>query len=150
MLIHTVHINLEDIIKDITSKSLKVGWDKNATHDDGTPVSMVAYQNEFGNMARNIPPRPFMRPAVDNNTWSKQFSLLLKPVLRGNSTATTAFKQTGLIIEGDIKQAITEVTAPALAQSTIKARQRRGSNSTKPLQDTGVMIRTVSNEVKDV
>lgn len=144
---------LNEFLKSAKQKKLNVGWDENATYDSGVPVAAIAAQNEFGNPSLNIPPRPFFRPAIDQNKqeWSRQSAKGLKSSLDGKIALEAVFEALGLMVAGDVRKSISEVTSPPLAESTVKARLR-GQDATKgarkPLVHTGVMIGSLSHEVK--
>ena len=48
---------------------------------------------------------------------------------------------------GDVQAQIAQVTTPPLDPKTIKARQRRGNSSKKPLVDTRMLLPSVQFEV---
>ncbi len=142
---------LEKVIKELSNKTLKVGWFESAKYDDGTPVAYVATIQEYGFAAKNIPPRPFMRPTKDHkmSSWKEYMRSGAKAVLRGGVTIDQVFDQVGGKMVGDLKQAIVDVTSPALKQSTVDARSRRYATkgtvaSNKPLVDSKLMLNTVT------
>lgn len=141
-------------IKQVDNRVLKVGWGKKQRYDDGTPVATVAVVQEFGSPAKNIPPRSFMRVAADNEgkNWARQFAGGLKKVLSGRMQASSVMEAIALLVEGDIKKAISSVTEPPLKEATIKARNRgkkvgNTKTASKPLVDTGYMLNSVTHEV---
>lgn len=149
---HKKNIDLGKIAKQISKLNAKVGFFDTAKYENGTPVALVAMVNEFGVPQKNIPPRPFMRPAAENNkeAWKKTFNFGVK---QGFQTGDfkQAFNLVGMQAQGDIKTAIKNVTAPALAESTKKARLtgkvKNAKTATKPLIDTGYMLDSVAYEV---
>ena len=150
----TQNIDLKKSIAQANTTNTKVGFFSSATYENGDKVAEVAAQNEFGNMGKNIPPRPFMRPARDNNQWGQVFADASKNAIRKGQSIKTAFKVIGLQAEGDIKKAISEVTRPALKQATVEARLRgkkQGKSVSltiaKPLVHTGYMLASVTHEV---
>ena len=131
-------------------KETRAGWFPSAQYpaqDGGEHVAAVAMQHEFGNPAERIPPRPFMRPAIANKKqeWAKVVGGAVRQGLDANDT----LELVGLHMQGDIKEAIGDVTTPSLSQRTIKARQSRGNFDTKPLNDTGHMIATLTSSVAE-
>lgn len=134
---------------------MKVGWFENLSYGinqsgESIKVATVAAYNEFGH--DNIPPRPFMRPARDNNL-NKWKQVLIKTAQKGD--LVNAFDVLGLIVAGDIRQAIINVQTPPLAPATIKARKRKYASVKsfeatieKPLIDTGLMISSVSHKTE--
>lgn len=149
----TEYSRIEKILQPL---QMKVGWFENLSYDldergKQIKVATVAAHNEFG--YENIPPRPFMRPARDNNKgkWLSTFRKLIK-----NGDVKNALDVLGLLVAGDIRQAIVNVQTPPLAPATIKARKKhyRGqtfeSSIEKPLIDTGLMISSVSHKTEVV
>lgn len=145
------NINISKMAKQIEQTNAKVGFFDTAVYEDGTSVASVAIQNEFGVPQKRIPPRPFMRPAKDNNSakWKKTFLAGMK-----QGDAKHAFNLVGMAAQGDIKEAIKEVTRPALATSTVEARlkgKKQGKavalTIAKPLVDSGYMLTSVEYEV---
>lgn len=147
--------HIEQALKDLESKSLKVGWFDTAKYEDGTPVAYVATIQEFGYQEGGIPARPFVRPTVRDKQaeWQQMLAKGAKQVVEGNLTVAQMLDAFGASAVGDIQQAIAAVTAPALKDSTIRARKSRRKSagvSTKPLIDTGLMFESVSRKVEDV
>lgn len=147
---------LAKLLEDIKTTQLKVGWGENQKYPDGEPVAMIAAQNEFGNPGKKIPPRPFMRPAISKNKmiWSTKLSQGTKAVLNNKLSIGHVFESIGLLVAGDIRKSISEVTTPALKASTVKARLRgkkQGKSVSltvaKPLVDTGYMLNSLTSEI---
>jgi hypothetical protein len=166
---------LKQTIQDIEHKQLRVGWGDTIKYDDGTSVAMIAAQNEFGNAAKSIPPRPFMRPAISAHkmTWSAKLAQGTKTVLNGKRSIGEVFEAVGLLVAGDIYKQISRVTSPALSNTTIELRRVRATGekiggkrvgeafkagqsaffsvgsgtSNKPLVDTGYMLNSLTSEV---
>lgn len=135
----------------------RVGWFPSAKHEKGQPVAGIAYVQEHGSATRNIPPRPFMRPAAseDRNDWSKQAQDISRAAVQGKIAPDQVMQAVTLAAEGSVRAAITKVTAPALSPKTVAARKRRLANGgkgakasiAKPLVDTGLMLATLTSEV---
>lgn len=144
---------IKKALEELGRKEIKVGFFESAKYPDGTPIAYVAAIQELGHGP--IPPRPFMRPAEEQNAakWQKGIAAGVKAALNGSVTITHALEQVGMVAAGDVRKAIKAVTAPPLAGSTVQARQRRlkgkKSASTKPLVDTGQMIQAVTSAVVD-
>lgn len=130
-------------LKQLGEMTLLVGWDENNRYNDRTPVASVAVTHEYGAPAANIPPRPFMRPAIDANgdRWNEDIQAGVRRVLNGKIKPKPMLLAVGHTIKADIQKAISEVRNPPLAESTKKARDRKG-RSHQPLHDTGTMIAT--------
>lgn len=104
--------------------TLQVGWFESAKYNEDLSVASVAAQNEFGNGEQGIPPRPFIRPAIQEH--GKQWIELLKAgaleILEGNETAETVMEKMGLLVAGQIRQNIADVQAPKLSPRTVQGR----------------------------
>lgn len=144
---------IKKVLEELGRKEIKVGFFESAKYPDGTPIAYVAAIQEFGHGP--IPPRPFMRPAEQQNAakWQKGIAAGVKAALNGSITIEHALEQVGMVAAGDVRKAIKAVTAPPLADSTISARQRRlkgkKAASIKPLVDSGQMIQAVTSAVVD-
>lgn len=144
---------IKKVLEELGRKEIKVGFFESAKYPDGTPIAYVAAIQEFGHGP--IPPRPFLRPAEQQNAakWQKGIAAGVKAALNGEVTIEHALEQVGMVAAGDVRKAIRAVTAPPLADSTIRARQGRlkgkKSASAKPLVDTGQMIQAVTSAVVD-
>lgn len=139
-----------------TDKVGKVGFFETSKYEDGTPVAYVAVIQEFGAPENGIPPRPFMRTTVEakQGEWKEIARQGANAMLEGNATGETVLEAIGLKAAGDIRRTISQITTPALAQSTVDARRRGKSdktttgNLTKPLVDTGTLINAVQSVVE--
>lgn len=139
---------LESAAANLQSKEVLVGFIDGATYPDGTSVADVAYQNEFGEPARNQPPRPFFRNAIaaKQDDWESQ----MVAGLRSGTPTANVMEVMGAVIAADVRQSIIELYDPPLAKFTIEKRRERGNESTKPLEDTKIMLNDVHYEVRDL
>ncbi len=143
-------------IAELNKLNVFVGWLESAKYDDGTPVAGVAAVHEYGSPKMNIPPRPFMRPAIADNKseWMNIIKQGARAILRGESTAEQVLELLGLKASGDVKIAIKNVTQPALQASTVASKARKKAdgksigNLNKPLVEEAIMINSVTYEVK--
>ena len=148
-------VDIDNLIDNIASKKLEVGFFEHSAYEDGTPVAGVASVQEFGSVANRIPPRPFFNPALESNEkkYAKLMAKNFEQVIEGNLTTEQALGQIGEFAKGDIQEGIRAVDSPPLSERTIAARAKKNSEgkaSTKPLVDTGLMIQSVDYEVSDV
>lgn len=149
---------LEIALKNLQGKVGKVGWFEKSKYENGISVAYVATIQEYGYPAKNIPPRPFMRPTIVKQQveWRKVAESGSKAVIEGRSTIGNVMEAIGLKAAGDIRKTISAVWSPPLSPKTIAARLRKRSdkktvgNLTKPLIDTGIMFGTLTNTVEDV
>lgn len=123
--------------------TLRIGFLDGATYPDGTGVAAVAAYNEYGDPARNRPPRPFMRQTIERERdgWGKTLAAGLR---MNDYNAAAGLGVLGEDIAGAIRETITQFDSPPLALPTVR---RKGF--AKPLVDTGMMLRSVSWELDD-
>lgn len=142
---------IKKMLAELDRKEIRVGFFENSKYPDGTPIAYVAAIQEFG--YGPIPPRPFMRPAEEANKvkWVKGIASGVRAVIAGQVTLDHALEQVGMVAAGDVRKAIKAVTDPPLAESTVRARQRRKKGkkavSRKPLVDTAQMLQAVNSAV---
>lgn len=122
--------------------TLRVGFLENARYPDGKPVALIAAIQNYGAPRAGIPPRPFFSNmvAAKQDGWPKQLAGLLK---KTNYDATFALYLMGEGIKGQLQRSIRETNTPPLSPVTIA---RKGFS--KPLVDTGLMLRSIAYEVK--
>ncbi|WP_241538319.1 hypothetical protein [Xenorhabdus sp. KK7.4] len=145
---------LKQVYDELGKKQLKVGFFEHTKYPDGTPIAYVAAIQELGHLANNIPPRPFMRPAMQDNQ-ARYADLMLraaKASIDDTLSVSDGLSQMGGVAVGDIQLAIQAVTTPPLKDSTVKARASRhskGKATHKPLVDSGLMLQSVTFSVED-
>ena len=145
----------------------------NAREDGPITNSELGFIHEFGAPEANIPARPFLVPGV-KASWEKANKLLAsgaQKVLQLNpnpaATVTRTLEEAGLLAQGEVVQQINEGIEPPLADSTLKARARRGdkgaikelenrkndeapsTSDVKPLIDSGQLKQSITYVVKD-
>lgn len=97
-----------------------------------------------------VPARPFIRPTIaeHGDRWVRN---VVRDLAETDLSLDAILERVGIEIVGDIQAAIKAVMAPPLAPSTRRRRIRKGfsdmSTATKPLIDTGTMLRTIRAEV---
>ena len=151
----------------------RVGWFDTAKYEDGTSVAQVAEMQEFG--TQSIPARPFMRPTATANKgkWSETAAAVSNQVLKGDMVPQNAMQAITSQAEGDVLKGIVSVTSPPLSPITLGVRKYKQMGreitgktigeiaekikegtldvsgvSTKPLNDTGYMIATLTTHVE--
>lgn len=157
-----------------TMPHVRVGFLEKARYPNGTSVAMVAAIQEFGAPSVGIPPRPFFRPmiAAHKSEWGPNIAKYMKAT--GNDVEKS-LRGVGMVIAGDLAQAIVDVTAPPLGPVTLMLRKMKKLNpslrdnmsysvvmeararvaagksyagvSTKPLIDTGFLLGSIGVEV---
>lgn len=143
------YYSLKKFLKDSGQPTLSVGFLGNETYPNGKQVGDVARKNEFGDVGQNQPPRPFMRPAMDNAS-SNAADLIGKGIAQSISSdkpLNEILNELGQYSAAEVIVAIKNVHDPELAPRTIRERRKRGNMSVKPLEDTHMMINSVNYEV---
>lgn len=138
-------------LKELASVQGKVGWFEDSKYPDGTPVALIAAQNEMGNPTKNIPPRPTIRPAIIEKQQDVEIMAAqgAKQIITGSATAKDVMEGITFLMQNAISKNIATITSPPLAPATIAARKLRGNNSQKPLVDTGLEFATLTSVVED-
>lgn len=167
---------LELKLKELQGYTAKIGWFDTAKYPDGTPVAYVAAIQELGCEQRSIPPRPFMRPAQIKNAhrWFAVAEDQAQKIIEGSQNGRGAMEVIAQMTEDDVSDAIIDVNSPALSKITLAARRIREkggkvtgatigdiarrlasdpdnvelSSNTKPLNDTGYMLATLTHMVE--
>jgi hypothetical protein len=154
---------LKKLITSEKGKVVAVGWFSDSAYPDtGEKVAAVAATHEFGAPQKNIPARSFMRPAKERNykKWSSVVRSAGAKAIEGRDDFDYVLDQLGLEVTGDIMQAIKDVNSPPLSLATLKNRAEKANAGrkrktftvnnikSKPLQDTGYMIKTVIHVIK--
>ena len=103
-----------------------------------------------------IPPRPFMKPSVEDNKedFVGQIEQISRKFLNGEISEQQAAEMIGTEAAGNIKKAIAKVNAPPLKASTVR-RKRSGyadtkttGSLTKPLIGSGHLLETVDYQAE--
>lgn len=144
------------VAQQLQSKSVVAGYVNGARYPDGEYVAEVAFQDDHGNPAKRIPPRPFFRNAIAMNR--EAWKSLVVGGLRAGAATATVVETAGATIVADIQKSIRETMSPELSPVTIanrrdpKLRAAQGkpvNQSTKPLMDTRFMYTQTTYSVKD-
>ena len=154
-----------------TASVVEVGFMEGSTEPDGTSTPMVAALNEFG--TKTAPPRPFFRTMIkkENASWPGKIGAALKA---NDYRASIALDLVGQNIQEALQQSIADLMSPALSPITVMLRGMRSHDqglvvtgktvgeaarrvaegktnygaSTKPLVDSGTMLRSPTHLVK--
>jgi hypothetical protein len=145
------------VARDFDHKVAKVGWFPDAKYpENGTQVAYVAAIQEYGSPTNNIPPRPFIRPAISQSQgdWARIIADGSRLVVRGQQSVDGVLGLAGAQAQADIQAQIEATSSPPLKASTLRARmyRRRLKNISEapntPLRDTGHMIASVTHVVE--
>ena len=118
--------------------SVRVGVLENATYPDGTPVAMVAFWNEYG--TRTSPVRAFFRTTVSEQ--KKNWVLSVQNLMKMHNDPKKVMGLIGVHMQEQIVQSINTWSDPPNSAYTIA---KKGSS--KPLIETGVLMRSIKSEV---
>lgn len=132
---------------------LVVQFNEDNTEANGVKVELIAMWLEYGSEGFNVhyPARPFWRSAIDANMQKimNRFIHNAKQVAEGKMQAKQCFEDIGKQVVQYIKKSIEQGSWAELAESTIKAREKKGKDS-KPLIDTRTMINSLEYIVKEI
>ena len=162
-------------LKQLEKTKVESGLFETSVYPDGTSAAYVASIQEYGYQGGgvNIPPRPFLRPAIANHSkqWAKLAATEGAKSLKGMETTTQAANKLGLTIEGDILESMLDPKEPLsrvtlllrkwrdegrdINKSTVEAARRELANNpnvavssnTTPLSDTGYLMSSLTYEV---
>lgn len=120
---------------------------------DGEPINnaTLGYIHETGAPAAGIPARPFLIPGVAavEDKVADQLGKGAQAALKGDQRGVDQrLHAAGLVAETSVKNTINAGIDPALADSTIAARQARGRTGTTPLVDTGKLRNSITHVVR--
>lgn len=129
--------DISDSLKLLAGVEVLVGFPDDTAdrggEDDG-PITNAAlgYIHDNGAPEANIPARPFMAPGIANaqDKLTDKLGQVLRKVVRGQGGAElveAGLMQVGLIAQSSIQAAIGDGPPPPLADSTLRARRRKGS-----------------------
>ena len=127
---------------DLGLASVKVGVPGDAKESETSEsLAMIARVHEFGNPARGIPERSFLRGSIlfNRKKYVNAAKVLSKRALDGRATADQVYGTLGQLASGDVKEYIRNADFPALKPATIR---RKGSS--KPLIDTGQLRQSIT------
>lgn len=148
--------NLVDIMNELDYMALHMvevgilGIDGDLRGDNPkTTILEYAVYNEFG--TKHIPPRPFMRNAIESNSQaiSNYIEARVNDILEGQITGRKALMQIGEYIRGLIIQSIATATnwAEPLSPKTLKAKLKEGSNNDKTLIEDRFLIKSIRYQI---
>ncbi|EGN2276767.1 hypothetical protein QPG87_002977 [Salmonella enterica] len=161
-----------DALKSLTKKDVLIGIPAEDSERDDIPFGNagIGYINEYGSPAQNIPPRPHLVPVVKSveEQTVPQLKAAAQAALDGNADgAERALNQAGTLAANGVRRYMTTTGFTPLADSTVKARARRGrkgasaelarrsageapgTDLAKPLIDTGQYRRAITYVVRD-
>lgn len=166
---------LEQLPKSLAGRVAQAGWFPGAVYEDGTPVAYVAAIQEYGSPANGVPPRPFIRPTIEQSKgeWVDEMGKGVRAVIRGRVTSEQMLEVVGLRVASDIQARIEAgphlplspitlmlrkwaregrvITGKTVgeAAAAVAAGESDGGVNSDPLRDTGLLIATLNSAVGD-
>jgi hypothetical protein len=119
--------------------------------DTALTNAALAYIQDHGSPANNIPPRPFLDPGVRSVATKIQAPLRrgAKAALEGHPAMVSAgLNAAGLVAQGGVRSYLTRGNFPALAPATLRRRRAAGFTGTRPLLVTGQLRAAVTYVVR--
>ena len=124
----------------------KAGKPQSGTSGRGTENITIAIIHEFGAPRAGIPSRSFLRSTAreKREEWLKLLERVLVLVLKEKLELEEALKLVGERAAADVRRKITSGPGipPPLKEATIRAK-----GSSRPLVDTGQLVRSISYEI---
>lgn len=122
-------------------------------HKDTTmSIAAVAAVQEFGSVAKSIPPRPFMSTTAKDGTTARQLQRLkqsaYKQLLAGERAPKAVLLYIGEYYIGALKRILTTGPWVPLSNRTLLARRRRSKGSSRPLVDTAQMRNSITQRIR--
>lgn len=119
--------DVKSFLARLNGLNLNVGWFESAKYDADTPVAGVAAVQEFGSPKRSIPPRPFLRPTIEEKKgeWQKTLGKMISANLKSGGDPKNAMEVLGLSIVGDVKKTISTIQEPPLSPITLALRKQK-------------------------
>lgn len=122
---------------------------KEDSQDGNQSVAELAYIRSKGSPKRNIPPRPFIEPAIEQSRTRKEITKLLQSAaikaIEGDTSAALAdMHKAGICGENAVKDYIGSSNLTPNSEATIK---RKGSSA--PLIDTGSLRSSVTHVIEE-
>ena len=145
--VKVVDMGWNDILREVKrskGREVAVGILTGSVNAEGENIAAYASKNEFG--SGNVPSRPFMRIAFDENVdkIGQDFVAQAKQVYTGKRTADQALTVIGIKHADRIKNVITGRDIPPELSPVTVAKK----GSTKTLVDTGAMVSAVQISVR--
>ena len=131
-------------IKSAHGSYVTVGVHEKAMYDNGTPVALVAYYNEFG--TRFIPERSFIRSNFEENrqAYKELVASLYKDVIVLKATVNIALGTLGVRLMADIRKKISSNIPPPNEPETLDRKV-----GTRTLIDSKLLLNSINFEITE-
>lgn len=126
--------------------SVLVGLPEGSVDSDGDDLVLIGAAHEFGSISRNIPARPFLRPALRKNVnkYGRILQQKATAILLGRMSLHQALSLVGQAAQADVqKYIVAHQGFDPLKPATIKRKK-----SSKPLIDTGQMRQSIRYRIE--
>lgn len=137
-------------IQQLASNEVLIGIPATTTErQDGEAINnaTIGYIQERGSPVNNLPARPFLVPGVEKaqKAATDELKKGADEAMDGNAQgAEKALHRAGITASNSVKATINAGVPPALADSTLAARRRRGRTGEVPLIDTGSLRNSIT------
>ncbi len=135
-------------LEKLGGKTVSVGVfaDAGKADDDKTDLVDIAIWNEYGSEKKNIPARPFLRIATDENekAWNIMAEKMVGMVIDGLLGSDQSLELLGNKAVGDVQEVIGSNKLIANAPRTIKKKK-----SDSPLIDTGRLRQSIKFKIEE-
>jgi hypothetical protein len=144
--------NLARTLREISRKQVLVGIPQENNPRPGDPIgnAAIAYINEHGSPANNIPPRPHFRPGITDaqRQISQRLEAAAKVAMAGGqeTTVTMYMGQAGQAAVNSIKRRIQRGLLPPLAPATVAARTTGRGRRTREAARRGMSLMALARE----
>lgn len=137
-----------DRVRGLDRLSVSVGVPPGAMHhgENGTTsMAMIATTLHYGSAAKNIPARPFIEPAINQNLgkYQRLMATQARGLIVGRQTLNRALSLVGTAMAADVQQYMLSGSFAPLQPATIR---RKGSS--RPLIDTGQLRQSITYRVE--
>lgn len=143
---HKTKVQLKDYVKHMDDLAIYV-FPPDEPHpksQTGESIAKIGYWNEYGarkGQPREIPARPFLRPAIRENKdkYRRTLLKLAKAILLKKKSIQFGTTYLGLMVTQDVRDKIDKIFLPENAQWTKDAK-----GSDKPLVDSGILRNSIT------
>ena len=132
---------LDKELKYLNSHAVKVGVLGDGSNN-GVSVQDYAIFNEYGRLS--------VGTTNAQNEIKEYMKSQVEQIIQGGMTGQQAYENLGGFVVKKIKKTIASGNFAALDPKTIKIRQKKGNNSTKPLMDTHLLYESINYEIVGV
>ena len=148
---------LKEFLKNLPDATMRVGWNKGQTEENGMLTADVAYLNEVGHtiirdgkVVGHVVPRPFMALTAETNklSWQQAWRRWFREYITGKKGFKATMNQFCRLVIDDIRNLVEFENKIAHNKPSTKAAKKARGHSEKPLIDYGDMMDKLTYEVE--